>query len=979
MKSEEVIQQMGELRYEPTRLLGYIVDGIESAFDGQSIMMDPSLPIAHLLEMNVVMQCAAIQRDEVLSRRQYPVLATSDEDLFYHMSDDDYVGMFAKPGKSVFYIYLSKEEVLSKAVKVGNTGTRRLTLPRYTQITPNNVPFTAQYPINIIVKSHGGIDIVYDGSQPSPIQALTGNRVDWEMVTLPVEKGGAQVPADYIRIKLSLHQMQMVSHIMSPSSASILKKTVTLRDKFFYARAFRKTSDGKWSEIKTTHSQQMFDPSDPTILLKVVGDKLTIELPYVYHATSLSSRELRIDVYTTKGDFMMDMSGLPRTAFVMSWNDPDKDEGAVYTAPLTTMSSISVISTDISSGGSDEPTFEERRERVLRNSNGNAVIPILPGHIDNALEELGFESTRVVDNLETRTYLATRALPADPNGRTYTGIDSAVITMKTSIEDLVDNGVAIDNGERVTLPPKTVYEDRNGVLSIVPRATVDAIESLRGEAYTNTLAEAGYLYTPLHYVLDTSNNLFSVRPYFLSSPTLDVASFKASNDTLGITVGTSNTISITMDDGGYLLRLKTRSNDVWKALSDDQVHVQLAFRPSGESGFAYLNGTLIGRPSDNERIYEFRIDTNWDIDKDHRITLTSFSIVEDVARNLWSSLNTEFSLIWSVSNYQVPDMASTEVDLVLGRYLLPEDVVGVYHETIRIRLGDELTGLWAVSRAAAGETQYRKYEYDVPATYASNVYEIDPVTKQPMIIDVDGRKQLKVLHAKGSPKLNELGEPEYQFRAGVDVMLDEHGNPIPEAGRKVIRWWDMVLFDAVYRFATNSVDTTYANSVAKVLVEWVNDTLGDVRNKLIERSNLFFQPRNTLKVVNALVDNGETRSIHTAQRLYVDLYVTQEVHRDMQLRSDMEAATIQAIVTGLQSSVVSRKGLEDAVLGRVGTDVVGIRVSGLGGVENDYDIVTLLDNTARLCSAKTLTLEANGQAAVVDSITVEFKLHSTNK
>src|SRR5690606_17804537 len=151
----------------------------------------------------------------------------------------------------------------------------------------------------------------------------------------------------------------------------------------------------------------------------------------------------------------------------------------------------------------------------------------------------------------------------------------------------------------------------------------------------------------------------------------------------------------------------------------------------------------------------------------HRITLTNFTMNEDAPRQLLAWLTTEFSLIWAVSDYFVSDMQYTEVDSVLGKYLLPDNAVGIYHESVKIRLGDELTGLWSSARSAAGEIEYEVYEHDIPAYWERNEYYIDDATGMPVIeIDGDGKKQLKIKHAKGSPKLDENGNPIYLARAG---------------------------------------------------------------------------------------------------------------------------------------------------------------------------------------------------------------------
>jgi len=972
--STQLLAAMAEIRYEPTRLNSLMMENLEAAFDGEVLMVDPSMPFPHLIEASVLMTAGAVQRDEILNTRQYSVMAVEDDDLYYHLSDKDYEGMFATPAGTWFDIYISRDEILQNAVRVGTTGTKKLTIPKHTQIVVNNAAFTFQYPINFLVKTHGAIDVVYDGSQLSPLQTLRGNKVDWSLVTTGItDNNGGHVVM--VRLRVFLKQMLLTSYQYSLSASKSLKKVLTLTDDFYYVRAFSRLSSGLWSEIKTTRSQQVFDPTDPTLLYKVIDGELTIELPYVYYATDLTTRDIRVDVYTTKGPMNLSLSGLEPTNYVATWRDLDEDDNAIYYAPLTVMATVSIFSTDIVTGGAAAPSFEERRQRVLTNSVGDSVLPISDAQMGTQLAELGFDVIMNIDDVTNRTYLATRAMPSNPAGQASTGIDSAVITMKTAISDIVNMDTVIDNGTRFTVTPQTLYRNTDGVLKIVSDADRRALELLTGDAKVNTISDGTYLYTPLHYVLDIGENEFHARPYFLNAPTLDVTSYMASNDTLGLTISSSTSETITRNEDGYVIQIKSSSNAAWQALRDDQVHVQLAYYPDGESDLAYINGVQITKGSDGERWFEFKLSTRWDITKDHLLTLTNFSMYEPIERAYPTVLHQDFHLIWSVSDYTVVGATKMPVDDAVGKFLLPDGSIGVYHETISVVLGDEMSGLWARARSMIGLRKYLTYQVDVPKFYLQNVYATD-ANNQVIIEGTGADKHLKVKFAKGDPVLNADGVQEMRHRAG-EAVLDENGNPIMESERNIIRWWDVVLFDAVYRYATDINDSTYTAEAPKILVTWINETLGAVRENLIERTDLYFQPRNTLKFVDCLVEDSELKTLHTAQSLTIDFYVSKEVYGDNDIRKSLEATAIAEAVAGLDATVISRNTLESAIRAKAGTDIVSIHLSGLGGPENDYNVVTILDESSRFCIAKSLLNQPDGTFAVIDSIEVNFKRHAS--
>lgn len=975
-KSSDILDQMAELRYEPTRLQGYLAGLIEDVFDGETLLVDPSLPLPYLLETSVLLTTAAIQRDEVLTQRQFPNMAKTDEDLYHHLTDADLTRMFGSAGGGWFYIYLSKDEVLANAVQIGETTTRKLSIPRHTAITVNNLTFTMQYPINIIVKSHGGIDTVYDASHVSPLQALQGNRVESEEIELDLVSQ-QQGRMKFLRLRVYLKQMTLTTNMAALNSATTLKKVYEFPDNYLYTRAFYQRTDGVWEPMLTTHSQQVFDPIKPTLLLKVIGNQLTVELPYVYFLNKVVTRNVRVDIYTTKGEINMAMGDFSPNMFQAEYRDLDNDDNGIYSAPLQVMSSIAIMSDDTASGGTATPTFIERRDRMLNNAIGEQVIPISNAQMNTTLDDMGFTSSMYLDDVSIRTYLASRSMPDNVDGLASTGIDTAVMTMKSSLDAIAGLETVYANGDRYTISPKTLYRNVDGVLTILNDAQRKAIDLMSGEALVNGISGKNFLFTPLHYVLDATEDRFVVRPYYLANPTYDISSYSASNDTLGLTITSSNVRSIRQTEEGYIIQIQTYSNDAWKALTDDQCHVQLAYMPPYESNYAYIKGVQIGKTSDGERIYQFTIGTRWDIDADHRLVTRSFQMFDDTPRNFLLDLNMDLMLIWSVSDYSVFGMKDSDVDAVLGRFQLPYVVKGAYQESIRIKLGDELSGLWAMSRGVVGDRKPLVYDKDVPYTYPSTVYEIDPATNLPKVVkDANGKPSLVEKFQKGEVEMVN-GKPRIRYYKG-EAQMDEYGNVIYESGRYVMRWWDLCLFDAVYRYSTDVKDVKYLRTVPNVLVEWINDLLGPLRSGLLlDRTLLYFQPLNTLKHIDVVVEDGDDRVIYAAQDLKIDYYVTKQVYEDTALRKALEESAIKAVLEALKKTVVTKVGIEGSIKALAGDDVITVVLTGLGGLENNFNVITIKDDANRMSIAKSPILRPDNTISVADSIKVNFIRHVT--
>ena len=971
--SDDILAMMSDLQYEPTQLQSYLLGLVESTLDGNGFVTNPAMPFPFLLESSVLLTTAAIQRDEILTMRQFPQLANTEQSLYLHMSDTDYLNMYARPGKAGFYIYISRDEILANTVQIGTTTTKKLTIGKQSNITVNGLVFTLQYPINLLVKPHGGIEVIYDTSVSSPLQTLTSNKITTDFVTIPTVTN-PQDRVVFLRMYIQVQQMQLTSYTASLSGSTSFSKVYTFNDDYFATRAFAQNTDGTWSEISVSYSTQVFDIRSPTLLLTVEDSTVTVVVPYVYYNTGLVNKNIRIDIYTTKGNVTQALGGNNASAFTITYQDLDNDDSGIYTSPMSKIATLSVISDDILSGGVDAPTFTTRRERVLTNSVGPVSTPISRTQLSTALEDIGFNSTIATDTLTGRTFLATSDMPVNTSGVATGGIDTAVMTRKSTIEDLLGFSNAIDNGSRITITPSGLYKNVSGALVQVPDATVDYVNSLTGVALIDELSRENYMFSPLHYVLDTSNDEFSVRAYYLDNPVFDDTSYAASNDTLGLTVYSSNVRSIIRTSTGYRLQIRSTSNSVWKALDDTQCHLQLAYIPSGGTDCVYLLGTLLGKTTTGERIYQFDISSTWDIDENDQLMVESFSMLENSPRITFLPLKVDFMLLWSVSDYSVAGMETSDVDAALGKFQLPYIVTGVYMEGISIRLGDALSHLWTRSRGMIQSRVPQTYTTPIPNKYLKNVYELDPVTNLPVIRTIDGVTGPVILHKAGDIVYDVNGNIDYLYNVG-DIVRDAQGDIVYLSDRLLSRWWDIVLFDAAYKFSEDTTDVAYLKSVPQILVEWNNDTLTPVRDQVLDRTEILFHPTNTLKYVRAIVDGGSTVNLYTSQDITVDIYVTKEVGDNSNLTAAIRTSTISALVTALNTTTVSRISLENAVLNAAGTDVLSVKISGLGGSGN-YDVITLEDGSSKLTIGKVLTVRQDGTLVVTDSIEVNFIIHT---
>jgi hypothetical protein len=956
--------QVISLQYNPAAIQRAVLQTLSDVTSGKIEVVDASNPFVFALESAAVLTSAAMSENNTLNRQQYPLAAQDQEDLYKHMSDKDYVNRFAIPATTQFTMLLPHDELLNKLVEDPTTGIKKVVIPRNSFFTVANTVFSIQYPIEIRQLQHGGIQIVYDTSETSPLQTLTSNEIAWDLVS--------DGTLTYLSFTFDVLQFKIDSYTQSTNMTNLFQYTYAFTDQFCYARVYSQNSDGTWTEIYTTHSDQIYDITTPTAVLQVDGQQLKVTIPQIYTANKLVTGNVRIDVYTTKGTINMVLNNYGMDQFAIKFTSFDKNDITAYVAPLGTLTAAFVYCSFTVNGGSNGVDFATLQRQVINNSVGPQKLPISNIDLQETLMGMGYQVVTNIDNITNRTFLATRALPDPVDVDLITAAGATNATVSLSLDGISGYSYVINNGDAMTITPASLFKDTNGVVTLVSDAEISMLNSLPADQKAILLTNNGYLYTPFHYVLDTVNNGFAVRPYYLDNPSIVTKLFNSQNDKTLLQVGTSQDYAIVKTPTGYKLQIMTSSGDSFKALADNEVFCQLAYVPEGENSRAYLNGVMVDKTQAGERIYEFDLSSNMNVDAKNYLQLTKFLMFTTDARLTGASLTQDFDIVYSTTAPMDTQWEPAEVDGVLGRFLLPLNVVGITHETLRVKFGDALDTLWARSRSVISTIVFQTWEMDIPRYYAADVYQRDPVTGSTVII-VDGKPTYNILHHKGDPVLDDAGNPVYQYRKG-DIKLDASGQPIPANPRGMTRQIDFMLIEGVYKFATDSSAAAYRTQMVNTLVGWLTGDLESMNKQLLEQSELFFYPKKTLGLINVMFGAGQKTSIQAGQSLQLTLYVTKAVYTNDVLKKQLQTASVTTISQQLASAQVSRSGIESALRAKYGTDVLDVELKGLGGTTN-LDLFTVLDDSLRASLRKRLFAQTDDSLIVQEDLTIDWVMH----
>lgn len=919
-------------------------------------IVDATNPVAFTIEAAAVLASEAISTDMVLNRKQYPFAAQTEDDLYLHMCDVDYIGRFALPSRARIDFLLELDEVTERMVWDANLGVRKLIIPRNTQVSVGGIYFTFEYPIIIQQYTHGGIQVMYDGEILSPLQDIRSNIIDWQIMDMR--------EMQWLAFSVTLLQTQAQSHIVNVTPAAPVKANFAYEDYFYHCRVFYKNNSDAWVEMDTTHTPELYDIRKPTAVLKVTEGNLNVFVPQFYTNTGMVDRAIRVDIYTTRGDLQMNLNGYGpeeyQTEFIAF--DKARDDGE-FSAPLRAFNNFKTYSQDRTTGGRAPLSFAELRERVITNSTGPKNIPISNVQIAKVLEDEGFRNVRNVDLVTNRSYLASRALPAPSNAKLITAASASIETLFATVKGMMVSAAVIDNATSVTLTPDVIYESRNGQLQIVPTYQINSLMAMPPEQRAVEINRHHYLYTPFHYVIDMDDNELDLRAYYLDNPQVASKTYIESNPTTLLEVGIE-TYDIKRSPRGYTLQIITKSSDAFKALRNDEIAVQILYRPTGERDYAYLNGRFIGVSPSNERIYEFPLNTNFDLNNNHDLILTNFKMYDDENRKIPVRLLQDFQVIFMTRSDMPNTYVRNRMDDRLGHWLLPNNVKAIVAENIRIEFGKVLKSLWKQSRTVASTEDYERYVADIPRTYTEDVYDNVRVENDEVVYDIIHRKGDLVKDAKGNTVM--------KHRKG-ELVLGNNGKPIVKNKRELVRQLDLMLIEAPYYFATDSIAAQYRQEIVDTFLDWMIDGLDTINERTLEQTVVYFYPQATLGQVNIMYNNSIRTKIDAPQSLVVDLVVNRNTYNNLDLRKSISTTTIQVVSELLTNATISNSMILSSLVEIYGNDVLGVKLVGLGS-DTEITAMTVLDDTKRCCLKKRLYVQPDNSMIVEEDISINFVL-----
>lgn len=958
---------------EPVSGQRAVLEVMEEVVNGDELLVDAGNPAAFLLGVAITASCNAIMKNEVLSRRQYPELAVTSEDLYLWTPDRDLINRWWRPSQaSAIEINLSMGEILKAAVPTGVGNVRKLTMPQNTEFMVGQYTFTLEYPIEIRILSQSNPSVSFGNIDIEPAIPIETNMLEWDVV----EFDGVE----WLTIQVPMYEFKITNNVAHLNTSQVYNESFSYQDNFFFARVFTRTTGNAWKEIRTTYTEHSFDPGRVTAMLQLNEGRLNVKIPQLYYTYGLMRGEIKVAIYTTKGVNNQFLGEYFDTDWTYRWSDVERDDLDSYGAAMNALSTVRVFSASTLTGAREPLSFVEFRKRVMESNVGNVEIPITRRNLTREVGDSGYGATTDLDDLSQRVIWATQELPlANDDNTIAAGTVSPPSTVVTSyiaiLEQLVKLPGFSDNGSRVTMHPSVLFKMDSGVPQIVSQGELDALYALQLDGQARAISSAGYIYTPFYYVFDTNNSRFSARAYHLDEPEVVSRRYVRENDTLALELNAAKAITVSRTKFGYKINLVTSSGETFQNLDDDQFFVQLAFTPDGESARAYLNGTLLGR-SEKELVWEFNLNTNFDLDENDSLFFTNFQMFSGQPRPHGAPLACTFDIFYVVTAYKVRGMEKSLIDPMLNASMLPPESYGVLHEQVKINLGYALTYLWRGSRPIPTPMDYLTYQADTPDVWEKDDYarENDDPNGAIIFDKVNGVLTPRIKHPAGSVKTNPDGSIKYKGLAGQMIIDPATDQPIPKGPRGLAWQVDMFFIDGRYYFSNDPDVLSYMKYVVRTIKDRVVADLGTFNGKVLEETKLYYRPKNTLGDIKVIVEEGRQIYLPAEQYLRAVVMLSKEDHKNQKLIEGMRTTIGISMARCLALDTTSTDAIEGDIKATSGVATLGLGVSGIGGDKN-YLAVTTTDTDGKLSLRKKVVPTDEGFLTIEDDIDIKFERH----
>lgn len=928
--------------YDPTGMQKYVLDELDTASEGKYSVVDVTNPFVVAVETAVTCAAAALHETSNQIRKQYPSLATMEDDLFHHITDNESTSMFATPAEVKLRFAVNAVDMKNYGVEAEDGSYREIVIPSGTVITALDTNMTLLN--DILVRLYSNNEVFVE-QQLDNSNDLAYNDVSILGASLMTDAGNAT----WIYFDTWVKQLTKKTINQAISKSSGFSKLVNLDDSFCHANVYysNSTTSG-YSAITKMFNDEYIDPLSASVVVKIYNGAVLFKIPDQYIMEGYISGTVKVDLYETKGKQYLPLNKYQYSDFSYKLGDTGKSSQTAASANVAIMISAMTIM----DGGTDAMSVSDLRDNIINNTTGDIDLPITEKQIEQYGNLNGYTIIKNLDIVTEREFLGLKSIPEVSNNLIFAQHTVFFNTAKIVVNDLVGLDNIIITNDRFIIKSNTIFKNENSIFRILSNNELEYLKNLNNFGLVSHLKKNKLFFNPFYYVIEKSESFINSRVYDLDNPTINHTMIKEKNISM-LQRANIKKYTIKKTDNGYKLYVNLATNESFDKLEKRNIILQIKIPLYGGKSYAYIDGEY----DSIKDYYSFNIDTNLSISEDETIDL----------KNGRSAISTkEFSLTTNIDLY----ICTTDVNVADPVNFLRSDVdISTYNvvvftkETINVTFGKELKYIYNNLYNTYGERKYRTYAEDIPMVYKEDVYEVDPTTGGIVsVVKVDGEDKIKynLVHSAGDPILDDQGEPVYLHRKG-ETVTDENGNPVVDLDVGVIRYIDILMMEYEFLACTSNAYNNYNKLTIENLKYYILEELEEINAKLLEKTSIKFKSFNTVGNL-AIKSNNTTMYIDNNCSPKVTLYV-QNVSLINTTTKESYKTTIGTIFNQyFDKSKIVLEDIKSSIKNKLGSTISGVKITGVDSLNSE--IINIKDTTNRLYLNKIMETNKNNELVV---------------
>lgn len=944
----EELANLSLYKYHPSGIAQVSLNRLQDMLDGKVLITEPSNPFVYLLETSCLNTAFAVQEFTLLSRKLYPRLANSENDLYLHMSDYDFVGRFSEPSYANVMFNILFNDFKSKAYYDPVQKEHILKLPRHLKVLVGGYVYMLTSAIIIRQTENDVIDVKFENQDYNNLFPIATNYINFVVKKVNQEE-------TYLSFALKMPEVDVDVIDTSVDVTTVCKGSLSFNNtrQFYFFRAFH-MKDGVWEEMLVTHTNEVYDILKPTCIIKVLPNdhKVEYHIPAVYVTSKMVGIRLKFLIYTSRGKIAVNFGDFQVSDFSVEYGEVfPEEELDIYTQPLQNIPKV-IYTADNVDAGKDGMTFAELKESVINNSIGDRALPITPKQLEYSSGQKNFKIIKHVDIVTDRIYKLETVIPYPLTRYPITRFNLDVLEYKTDVSTLREgNNITVYSDDVTVIPQGTLFSLTDGVLRHLTTQEADNLKSLTDVELVSEVNQNTYLSTYYHYVLNTSSDRTTLRAYDLSASKVTSIAFKEFNASTRVGVNTITT-NLFKTPTGYGLDVMCNLKKYTETIDQNNITPYIVYK--GGNNWFFLTGNLHATVNGNP-VFRFMIDTSFYITAENKLSVTNFTDSNGYQTTVDLDLTHQLELIYTSDVIPVGFTPSSMDGYITSSYLSATRCV-VTLEELTIQFAIYLERLYSAVHTSVGDSPYQVYAQDIPLRYTSRVYRADNT----------------VLHEVGDIVYTDNNEVIYAHKQG-DVILDASGNEVVISELETMKYLNLLFIDYRVNLATSKTSKAHELQIRNHITEVVTENAVQVQNELLDNTEAFVVvPKRIgptrVKTVNSVY------TIPSMQSFAVDVYVGFDVYNNASIRENIEYLIVKQTDEYLYDTTsIKKTELLNAIYTKLKEFVVSVSIPKF--TELDAEYIEVVDSNSRISLAKTLVMNADGYELKED-ITVTFKVVS---